>query len=146
MNVDVFVSSDSITSQPAKGLVCALRHRGLSVHHSPPWGKEEGWVERWNPEWDDWYGPNLQHAMAEARMIVLVVSRLWQESTWMLAECEATKEAAQKTYAKVFVWNPEAIPITNPNFKHCIAEELPHSLEEAAERLMAELGRPRHER
>jgi hypothetical protein len=79
--------------------------------------------------------------MEEARLIVLVVSPLWQMSTWMLAECEAAMNADAKVdYPKIVFWNPEAIPITNPNYVRCLGEELPHSLDEVLETLLAKLG------
>src|SRR5262249_5665228 len=80
-------------------------------------GDEESWSGTWNTDWDAWYGPNLWRSMAESRLIVMVVSPLWQASSWMLAECEAaTKASGQVGYPKTLVWNPEAISITNPNY------------------------------
>jgi hypothetical protein len=78
--------------------------------------------------------------MVEARLVVLVVSQLWQESTWMLVECDAAAKAgAQVNYPKIFIWNPKAIPVTNPNYRRHAADELPRSLEEAVETLAVKL-------
>jgi hypothetical protein len=78
--------------------------------------------------------------MVEARLVVLVVSRLWQESTWMLAECEAAAKAgAQVNYSKILIWNPKAIPVTNPNYTRYAAKELPRSLDEAVDTIAFKL-------
>jgi hypothetical protein len=140
MAVDVFVSSENIAVGRAADLVRALLKKGLSVTHSPPWDQESNWAGPWNSDWDAWYGPNLWHSAEEARLIILVVSDLWQSSTWMLAECEAaTKAAAMVDYSKVLIWNPEEVPITNPNFTRHLGEELPLSLDELLKSVVSKL-------
>lgn len=134
MSTDVFVSSETITREPAKEIVKALREHGLSVFHSPPWDQEANWQGPLKKEWDRWYGPDLWRATEDARLIVLVVSPRWQNSSWMISECEAATRASKIAgYSKALTWNPAGIPITNQNHASHVGEMLPAALNEAVE-------------
>lgn len=143
MSCDVFVSSPWVTRRPASDIIDALKRRGLSVFHSPPWNQEDDFEGTWDHRWEKWYGPNLWHVTATAKLIVFVVDRSdWEASSWMIHECEAATRASQDLGAsKALTWNPYEINISNSNMIPHMGNKLPRLLNDAVDEIVSILNR-----
>jgi hypothetical protein len=77
--------------------------------------------------------------MDESRLIVIVISSVWEVSTWMFAEFEAAIRADVKaSYQKILVWDPGEFGFSFPQHDKLI-ELLPKLAGDAGEVISSRL-------
>ena len=128
---NVFVSSERIDEPCCQALIQALQNAGFVVSHSPRNPLDGG-----DPRWKDWYVKNLDIELNKAQVVIMVITKGWDCSTWMATEAQRAKELYEKKkIEKYFYWNPYRIETNAAGMQAFHLEELPAELDQLITKL-----------
>ena len=129
----IFVSAQNVDVDPAKSLIERLRMEGFEVDHSPRSPSEGS-----DPRWDGWYDSGLRSSLDKAEVLIVVIDKAWDSSTWMAEESRQAMDAPRvRPVRHVFFWNPMSMEVRAAGALGYLREELPKSLDELVERIRA---------
>lgn len=90
--MNIFISSDEISSKLAQSLLIKLREEKFNIFHSPIAPKDGN-----DLRWQDWYKKGLKVELSKAEKFIAIITKYWDSSSWMATENnEVEKLLSQK--------------------------------------------------
>lgn len=127
----VFVSSCDVTGTLTQGLIGALRDLGAAVSHSPLPDPDE------DSRWQSWYDTGLERALAEVCSVVIVVTPVWDSSTWMATEAQAAMDLYNNNQLQTFgFFNPQGRTVTAQGMVPYLTHKFSDNARSAAKEIM----------